>query len=88
MSKPTAVFEIGRRVIKATGLRCIADWTQADGKSLLLRDDATGQAYEIQIRPAAAAKHPCITAKFGAGRGWSPMRNAKRRTAKLKLFAS
>lgn len=79
MSKPTMVFEIGRRISKQCGLRVIADWTQADGESLLLRDDATGQAYEVQIRPAAAAQHPCIRANYGAGRGWSPVRNAQRR---------
>jgi hypothetical protein len=73
------VHEVGRRIVKHCGLRCIADWTQADGESLLLRDDTTGQAYEIQIRPAAAAKHPCIRQQLGAGRGWSPMRNAQRR---------
>lgn len=78
-SKPTQVHEVGRRVIKHCGLRMIAAWTQADGESLLLRDDATGQAYEIQIRPAAYAKHPCIREKYGAGRGCAPTRNAQRR---------
>ena len=79
MSKPTQVHEVGRRIVKLCGLRSIAAWTQADGESLFLRDEKTGQAYEIQIRPAAAAKHPCIRENYGAGRGWSPMRNAQRR---------
>lgn len=46
-------------------------WTQSDGISALLRAD-DGQAYEVQVRPAAAAQHPSMREKYGTGRGWTP----------------
>lgn len=50
------------------GLKVVDTWSQADGYATLIRTE-DGQAYELQIRPAAYAKHPGLAKATGAGRG-------------------
>ena len=68
-AKPSQAFDLLSKIGKLVGYRRISAYSQADGYAILLRDDITGQAYEVQIRPAAYGQHPAINQNFGAGKG-------------------
>ena len=74
-TRPTSSGELAQKIGSIPGYERVTAWFQADGESLLLRATEgpyAGQAYEVQIRPAAYGKHPSIQAHFGTGRGTVP----------------
>ena len=74
-TRPTSLHELAQKIAGISGYTRVTEWFQADGESMLLRATEgpyAGQAYEVQIRPAAYGKHPSIQAHFGTGRGTVP----------------
>lgn len=68
-ARPTRVFDLISQMLKGTpGIEVVDTWTQADGMASLFKTE-DGQAYEVQLRPAAYAKHPSIAQHYGTGRG-------------------
>lgn len=71
-ARPTNAFSLVGKIGKIPGYEKVDIWSQADGYSILLRETEgpyAGQAYEVQIRPAAYAKHPSMKELYGTGRG-------------------
>lgn len=71
-SRPTNAFEITSKIGKIPGVETIDTWSQSDGYATLIKvteGPYKGQAYEVQVRPAAYAKHPSLNANYGTGRG-------------------
>ena len=74
-TRPTRLHELAQKIAVIPGYTRVTEWFQADGESMLLHATEgpyAGQAYEVQIRPAAYGKHPSIQAHFGTGRGTVP----------------
>lgn len=68
-ARPTRVFDLISQMLKGTpGIEVVDTWTQADGMASLFKTE-DGQAYEVQLRPAAYAKHPSIAQHYGTGVG-------------------
>lgn len=87
-ARPTQAMNLLSALLKGArpeDLKVVDTWSQADGFSSLIRM-GDGQAYEIQIRPAAYAKHSEINRHYGSGRGTdrSAIVRAKGRPAMTK----
>jgi hypothetical protein len=67
-ARPSRASEVAGLIGKIPGFEAVDTIAQSDGYSMLLRSE-DGQAYEIQIRPAAYAKHPSLNRNYGSGRG-------------------
>jgi hypothetical protein len=78
-SRPTNAGELASKIANIPGFEKVDIWTQSDGYAILIRSKEgqdTGQAYEVQIRPAAYGKHPSMQTNYGTGRGMVPKRFA------------
>ncbi len=68
--------------LRAAGWKTVTTWSQSDGTASLLRGP-DGSAFEVTVRPAAAAQHSEIKRETGAGAGWArPRYQANKRTAR------
>lgn len=78
-SRPTNAGELASKIANIPGFEKVDIWSQSDGYSVLIRSKEgqdAGQAYEVQVRPAAYGKHPSMQTNYGTGRGMIPKRFA------------